>query len=56
MCNFGLILLTNKPGIQRVQALDDISGLALCCHSNETRSPVANPPNSAKLNGTPTIP
>jgi len=28
----------------------------LCCHSNETRAPIANPPNSAQLEGTPTIP
>ena len=25
----------------------------LCCHSNETRAPIANPPNSAQLEGTP---
>ena len=24
----------------------------LCCHCNETRTPIANPPNSAKLGGT----
>ena len=23
--------------------------MALCCHSNETRAPIANPPNSAQL-------
>jgi len=28
----------------------------LCCHSNETRVPIANPPNSAQQDGTPTIP
>jgi len=27
----------------------------LCCHSNETRSPIPNPSNSAQLEGTPTI-
>ena len=27
-----------------------------CCHSNATRAPIANPPNSAQLAGTPTIP
>jgi len=42
-----------KPGIERVQALADISHSALCCHSNETCSPIANPPNSAQLVGTP---
>jgi len=26
---------------------------ALCCHSNETRAPIANPPNSAQLRVTP---
>jgi len=25
----------------------------LCCHSNETHAPIANPPNSAQLRGTP---
>jgi len=28
----------------------------LCCHSNETRSSIANPPNSAQLGAPPTIP
>jgi len=31
------------------QALADISLLALCCHSNETRAPIENPPDSAQL-------
>ena len=26
---------------------------ALCCHSNATRAPIANPPNSAQLGGIP---
>jgi len=29
---------------------------ALCCHSNETRAPTANRPNSAQLEGTPATP
>jgi len=28
----------------------------LCCHSNETRALIANPPNSAQLAAPPTIP
>jgi len=40
-----------KTGIQRVQALADISHSAIWCHSNETRAPIANPPNSAQLEG-----
>jgi len=28
----------------------------VCCHSNEIRALIANPPNSAQLQGTPTIP
>jgi len=32
-----------KPGIERVQALADISRSALHCHSNETRALIANP-------------
>jgi len=42
--------------MQRVQALANISRSALCCHSNETRAPIANPISSAQLEGTPTIP
>jgi len=37
-------------------ALADISRSALCCHRNETCAPIANPPSSAQLKGTPTIP
>jgi len=39
-----------------VQALADILRSALCSHSRETRASVANPLNSALLEGTPTIP
>ena len=35
--------------MHQVQALADILHSALCCHSNETRAPVANLPNSAQL-------
>jgi len=38
------------------KALADISRSALCCHSNETRAPIANPLTIAQLEGTPTIP
>jgi len=44
------------PGIERVQALTDISHLALCCPSNETHALIANLPNSTQLEGPPTIP
>jgi len=37
-----------SPGIERVQGLTDILRSALCCHSNETRAPIANLPNSAQ--------
>ena len=37
----------------RVQALADISRSALCCHSNETRAPLVNPPDSAQLEAIP---
>jgi len=40
------------PGIERVQALTDISHSVLCCHSNKTRAPIANPHNSAQQEGT----
>jgi len=30
--------------------------MRVCCHSNKTRAPIANLPNSAQLVGTPTIP
>jgi len=45
-----------QRGIERVQALADVLHSALCCHSNETRVSIANPPNSAQLEGTPAIP
>jgi len=28
----------------------------ICCHSNETRAPIAKPPNVAQLGASPTIP
>jgi len=44
-----------KPGTEWVQALADISRSALCCYSKETCAcaSIANPPNSAQLQGTP---
>jgi len=33
-----------QPGVERVQAFADISHSGLCCHSNETRAPIANLP------------
>ena len=45
----------NNNSIERVQALADILRSALCCQRNETRAPITNPPNSAQLEGTPTI-
>ena len=27
--------------------------MRVCCHGNETRAPIANPPNTAQLEGTP---
>jgi len=42
-----------EPGIDWVQALADISRSVPCCHSNETHALIANPPNSAQLQGTP---
>jgi len=45
----------SEPGIERVQALADIWRSALCCHSNETPAPIANPSNNAQLGGTPTM-
>jgi len=41
----------DKPSTERVQAFADISRSALCCHSNETRASIANPPNTAQLEG-----
>ena len=46
-------LQLGEPVIQRVQALADILCSALCYHSNETRAPIANPPNSVQLEDTP---
>jgi len=39
--------------MERGKALADISRSAPCCHSNETRAPIANPPNSAQQTGQP---
>jgi len=47
------IPLQLKPGIERLQALTDISRSVLCCHSNETHVPIANVPNSVQLEGAP---
>jgi len=53
----GIFRRQKQPGIERVQALADISRSSLCCHSNETnRAPIANPPNSAQLESTPYYP
>jgi len=46
-------MLHTKPGVERVQALADVSRSVLCCYSNGTRAPIANPPSSAQLEGTP---
>jgi len=35
-----------------IQALTDISPSVLCCHSNETRTSIANSPNSVQIEGT----
>ena len=40
-----------QRGIERVEAFADISRSALCCHSNEIRAQIANPPNVAQLEG-----
>jgi len=51
------MLANNKTtGIQWVQALADILHLVLRYHSKQTRAPIANPPNSAQLQGTRTSP
>ena len=48
----GITCITRHRASTTVQAFADISCSALCCHSNETRAPIANPPNSAELQGT----
>jgi len=45
-----------EPGIERVQALTDILHSTLFYDSNESCALIANPTNSARLQGTPTIP
>jgi len=54
-CTVFAILSLLEPGIERVKALADISRSAQCCHSNEIPVPIANPPDSAQLEGTPTF-
>ena len=46
----------DQSGIERAQALTDISRSALCCHSNETGAPIANPPKLHNYGARPTIP
>jgi len=41
-----------KPGIGQVQALAVISHSVPCRHSNETRAPISNLPDSAQIEGT----
>jgi len=53
LCMCECTCLFNIRGTEQVQALADISRSALYCHSNETRAPIANLPNSAQLQGTP---
>jgi len=45
-----------QPGIERGQAVADISRSALCCHNNDTHAAIEIPPNNAQLGGPPTIP
>ena len=33
-----------------------LAPLALCCHSNASRAPIANPPNNAQLGAASTMP
>ena len=43
-----------QPVIRRVLASSLTFRIrGVCCHSNETHAPIANPPNSAQLRGTP---
>jgi len=46
-----------KQPYRSSRTLDDISRSALCscCHSNETRASIANPLNTAQLEGTPKL-
>jgi len=58
LCSFTDLKLSrfikSKPRTERVQALADISRSRYVV-SNESRAPIANPPNSAQLGGTPAI-
>jgi len=44
---------TNKARQRAITSSRYISRSALCCHSNETRAPIANLPKSAQLEGNP---
>jgi len=62
MCRLKCVIVRNFIAIRctvdelwQLQVLADISRLALCCHSNETRAPTANLSNRAQLQGTPTV-
>ena len=49
-------LTLTLPGTERIQTLAVISRSVLCCHSNETRAPIANPTNSGEPEGTRALP
>ena len=50
-CNHVLADISRSPLRYHVHRLTIRT--ALRCHNNETRAPIANPPNSAQLGGTP---
>jgi len=58
---YGMSALFHRATITRHRASTSMYSLtffafALCCHSNATRAPIANPPNSAQLGASPTAP
>ena len=49
-----VVRLPSKLGIERVQTCTRWNFVfALCCHSNATCTPIANPPNSAQPGASP---
>ena len=48
---------SNQPATRRILASSLTFRIRrVCCHSNDTRTPIANPPISAQLGALPTIP
>ena len=56
--SFRLLISADKRSLTCIskQYRCNVKYIRACCHCNKTRAPIANPPTSAQLEGTPIIP